>query len=97
MFRRRVFWSGVKLLLGTAAATLYNLPVIWLFHHYIFPSYWLGFLYFLIVPALSGVLAYKYAMRFADTMRILKTPLSVLEKFAERRKGIVEKIKSIGV
>lgn len=96
MFRREVFWSGVKLLLGALFATLYNLPAIWLFHDYIFQSYWLGFLYFMTVPAISGVIAYNYGLRFADTMRVMSAPKAVLAKFAERRNVLAAKIKQIG-
>ena len=37
MFRRKVFWSGVKLILGGFIAFLYNLPLFWLFPAYIYP------------------------------------------------------------
>ena len=60
IFKRDVFWSGVKMLLGGFVTALYNLPVIWLFHSYVYPSYWLGFLYFLTVPALSLIIGHAF-------------------------------------
>lgn len=96
IFRRRVFWSGVKLLLGALLATLFNLPVIWLFHDFIYESYWLGVLYFLTVPAISGVIAYNYALRFADTLRILKIPAQKILALVAKRDALTAKIKSLG-
>jgi 1-acyl-sn-glycerol-3-phosphate acyltransferase len=95
-FKRDVFWSGVKMIIGSALATLYNLPLIWLFHDYVFPSYWLGFLYFMTVPATSIVLAYQYGQKLKDTVRILKTKESVIASFVDRRKKLVEKINQFG-
>jgi len=96
LFKREVFWSGVKLLLGTTLATLYNLPVIWMFHDYVFESYWLGFLYFITVPAASIILAHQYGEMLKDTVRILRTKESVIASFVERRKKLVAKIRDFG-
>lgn len=94
-FRRKVFWSGVKGILGSAVATLYNLPVIWLFYAYIYPSYWLGILYFLTIPALSGIIAYNYFQKFRDLFRQLKISKDRLKHFAERRRVLEDEIKAL--
>ena len=97
IFKRDVFWSGVKMLLGTVVIAAFNLPAIWLFYDYIYESYWLGFLYYLIVPVFTGVIAYDYFAKLKDTIKILKAPKSVLEKFAHQRTNLVEKIKNLGL
>ncbi|MBK6525764.1 MAG: hypothetical protein IPG07_09565 [Crocinitomicaceae bacterium] len=97
IFKRDVFWSGVKMLLGGFVTTLYNLPVIWLFHSYIYPSYWLGFLYFLTVPALSLIIGHAYFEKLKDTVKILKVSKPTLEKFANRRKILLQKIADLGM
>lgn len=97
MFRRKVFWSGVKLLLGALVGTLFTLPAIWLFHDYIYPSYWLGVAYYLVVPITCGVIAYNYGLLFADTIRILKTSSEKLKLFSQKRRELVLKIKEIGL
>ena len=96
MFRRKVFWSGVKLLLGTTIDFILNLPVIWLFYEFVYPSYWFGLAYFLTVPAISGVIAYNYALKFMDTVRITSVKKDILEKFATRRKKIAEQLAVLG-
>ena len=97
MFRREVFWSGVKILLGAFIGMLFNLTVIWLFHEFVYPSYWLAVLYYLTIPAGCGIIAYNYGLLFADTMRILKMPAETLLKFVIRRKELVSKIKEAGL
>lgn len=97
IFKRDVFWSGVKMLLGGFVTTLYNLPVIWLFHSYVYPSYWLGFLYFLTVPALSLIIGHAYFEKLKDTVKILKVSKPTLEKFANRRKILLQKIADLGM
>ena len=97
LFKRDVFWSGVKLLIGSTLGALYNLPVIWLFHDYVFPSYWLGFAYFIIVPPIAIVFAHNYGQKLRDTARIMKADPALLEKFANRRKSLYEKTRKLFV
>ncbi len=76
-FKRRVFWSSVKLLLGMIIIGLLNIPVIFLFHNFVFPSYWLGFLYYLLI-GLFGLAAYmwfRYFKRFNEKGKMLKMDL----------------------
>jgi hypothetical protein len=58
-FKRRVFWSSVKMILGMISIGLLNIPVIFLFHAFIFPSYLLGILYYLFI-GLFGLAAYMW-------------------------------------
>lgn len=96
-FKRPVFWSGVKQLLGATVFTLYNLPIFYLFHEYVYPSYWLALVYFLVVPAISFVLAYNWYKRLKETIRIIKTDSTILSAFKERRDGLLEKMKAMNI
>lgn len=94
-FKRDVFWSGVKMILGTAASALINIPVIFLFHNYVYESYLLGLAYYLTVPALSGVFAYNYFKKFGDTLRLNKADDKKLASYVEKRKGLIARIKEM--
>jgi hypothetical protein len=48
-FKRTVFHGSVKLLLGMILMGVINLPVIFLIHEFIYPSYTLGILYYLFI------------------------------------------------
>jgi len=58
-FKRRVFWSSVKLILGMISIGLLNIPVIFAFYAFIYPSYLLGILYYLLI-GLFGLAAYMW-------------------------------------
>ncbi len=58
-FKRRVFWSSVKLILGMISIGLLNIPVIFAFHAFIYPSYLLGILYYHLI-GLFGLAAYMW-------------------------------------
>jgi hypothetical protein len=58
-FKRRVFWSSVKMLLGMISIGLLNIPVIFAFHAFIYPSYLLGLLYYHLI-GLFGLAAYMW-------------------------------------
>lgn len=59
-FKRRVFWSSVKFLLGYLVIFLINLPYLWVFYYFVYPSMWLGLIYVLIGTVAFGLIAYNY-------------------------------------
>lgn len=91
-FRRKVFWGSVKMLLGKLAMGLINIPFIFLFYHFVYPSYWLGFAYYIVIIPICGLIAYIYKLKLTDykTKGIVRK--MDLSKFIEKRKSIVEKI-----
>jgi 1-acyl-sn-glycerol-3-phosphate acyltransferase len=59
-FKRKVFWSSVKMLLGLVAIALFNVPIIILIvMSFQFPTV-IGVLYFVTVLPICGLLAYKW-------------------------------------
>lgn len=64
-FKRKVFWGSVKMLLGKIAMGLLNIPFIFLFYHFVYPSWWLAFLYYACI-GLFGLAAYLWMRNFKD-------------------------------
>ena len=90
-FKRKVFWSSVKMVVGKIVIGLVNIPVIFLFYHYVYPSYWLGFLYYASI-GLLGLSAYMwvhYLKEFKKKGVIRKTDIS---KFIKKREEIVQQL-----
>lgn len=84
-FRRKVFWGSVKLIMGKIIMGLINLPVIWLFHYFVYPSYWLGFAYYACI-GFFWTAAYEWMLnfkRFKQKGAVNKTDLSKLMKKRE--------------
>ncbi len=90
-FKRSVFWGSVKLLLGMISMGFLNIPVLFLFHSYIYPNYWFSMLYYLMI-GLFGLSAYMwwiYFIRFREKGWVATNDLS---KILEKRKNLLEKI-----
>ena len=93
-FKRKVFWSSVKMVLGKFAIGLFNIPVIFLFHYFIYPSYWLGFVYYALI-GLFGLSAYMwvtYLKEFKKKGIIRKTEVG---KFIKKREELVHQIRKV--
>lgn len=92
-FKRKVFWGSVKLLLGMIGLGLINIPVIFLFEAFVYPSYWLSFAYYAMI-GLFGLAAYMWFInfkRFKEKGLVSKADLS---KFITKRNELLEKIKT---
>lgn len=59
-FKRKVFWGGVKMMLGKLFIGLYNIPLVIILHLNLFDSHWISWPYYFIVPPLTGFIAYYY-------------------------------------
>jgi hypothetical protein len=92
-FKRKVFWGSVKLLLGMIGFGLINIPAIFLFEAFIYPSYWLGFVYYAFI-GLFGLAAYMWFInlkRFKEKGIVSKADLS---KLIAKRNELLAKIKT---
>ena len=58
-FKRRVFWGSVKMILGKLLTGIMNIPYIFVFYHFIHPSWWLAIAYFASI-GLVGTAAYVW-------------------------------------
>jgi 1-acyl-sn-glycerol-3-phosphate acyltransferase len=91
-FRRAVFWGSVKFLMGMILMGLINIPVIFLFHHFVYPSYLLGFLYYSCI-GLFFLAAYTSKMTWSDLKRKKEINLNKVSELAEERKRLLKEIK----
>jgi Acyltransferase len=48
-FKRKVFYGSVKLLLGMIGFGLINIPVVFLFYYFVYPSWWLAIFYYSLI------------------------------------------------
>ncbi len=94
-FKRRVFWSSVKLMLGKVSVGIFNIPVFFLIYNFIYPSFWLGLGYLLFIIPTLGLIAYLYHRKIS----IYKTKGLMqkmdLSPFIEKRRILIEKIKNL--
>lgn len=93
-FKRKVFWGSVKLLLGKILMGLLNIPVIFLFYHFVYPSYWLGFLYYALI-GLFGLAAYMWFKNYKSFVVKGKMKHAKLDKIWQKREEVLVKIKNI--
>ncbi|MBC9811328.1 1-acyl-sn-glycerol-3-phosphate acyltransferase [Crocinitomicaceae bacterium CZZ-1] len=93
-FRRKVFWGSVKLLTGKISMGLLNIPFIFLFYKFVYPSYWLAFAYYLSI-GLFGLAAYMWFRNFKAFK--IKGAMKKMDigKFWKKRTELAEKIKQL--
>lgn len=93
-FKRKVFWGSVKMILGVIILGFLNIPVIFLFYHFIYPSWTISILYYFSI-GLTGLAAYMWAInlkRYKTKGVILKTNL---DKLALKRTELAERIEKL--
>jgi glycerol-3-phosphate O-acyltransferase/dihydroxyacetone phosphate acyltransferase len=91
-FKRDVFWSGVKLMVGATLSAVYNVIFIFFFYKFIYPSYGLALLYYLIVPSITGLIAYVQVKNLKNALAYRKVQSSELAKMLAIRKTLVDKL-----
>lgn len=94
-FKRDVFWSGVKIILGWVFAALINIPLIFIGYHFIYESYLVWLAYYFTVPALSGVFAYNYFKKLGDTRRFNKASEEKLKHYGKEREQLLNSMKEL--
>ncbi len=96
-FRRKVFWGGVKMMVGKALVGIYNIPFLFLFYYLVYPNWWLAFLYYFTVPGITGVQAYYWFQKltyFLEKKKIKKAKID-LTKFTKKQNDLEGKIKEV--
>lgn len=90
-FKRKVFWSSVKLIMGKITIGLFNIPVIFLFYYFVYPSWILAFAYYFFI-GVYGALAYVWF----TTLKTYKTKGAIqkadLSKFVKKRDDLESRI-----
>lgn len=93
-FRRRVFWGSVKVVMGKILIAIFNIPFIFVFYYFIYPSWWLAIAYFFTI-GLTGLAAYMWIHNlrtFKIKGVLLKTDTS---KFRQKREALIERMKQV--
>jgi hypothetical protein len=93
-FKRKVFWSSVKLLTGKITMGLFNIPFIFLFYKFIYPSYILAFLYYVSI-GLFGLSAYMWFRNYKSYKIKCKMKKMNLNKIWNKRLELYSKIKKL--
>jgi len=91
-FKRKVFWASVKMILGALAIGIINIPVIFLFYYFIFPSWLLAIFYYLTI-GLTGLAAYMLVRNlktFTIKGKVNKTDLSGILKKREALEAAIK-------
>ena len=93
-FKRRVFWGSVKLVMGKIVIGLVNIPAIFLFYYFVYPSWLLAIAYYFAI-GLFGLAAYMWFRNleyFKVKGQINKADIS---KFIEKRKDLVSRVEDV--
>lgn len=93
-FKRKVFWGSVKLILGKLSIFIFNIPVIFLFYYFIYPSILLSILYLLAI-GIFGLAAYIWFFNLQEykIKRVLEN--QDISKIVERRNELERKINDL--
>jgi hypothetical protein len=90
-FKRPVFWGSVKLLLGTAVFGLVNIPYIFIFKSWIYPSTGLALLYYFGI-GFYGLATYSWFNNYKRFKEKGKTAKVDLSKIVAKRKLVSSRI-----
>lgn len=90
-FKRPVFWSSVKVVLGMLLIGLYNIPLIFLFKAYVYPSYWLAMLNYILVPfyGLATLLWFDALSEISNAQKVKNAKWDTL---VEKRQNLLKQI-----
>jgi len=93
-FKRKVFWGSVKMMLGKLVGAIWNIPIIILLNHYLFPNNWIGVAYFFLIPVLCFA-AYMYVRAFKEFR--IKGAMDKIDvsKFVAKRADLAKRIEEL--
>ncbi len=99
-FKRAVFWSSVKMMLGAVAIGLFNIPLVLLLNHFVFiPLFFdlktinlfIPWIYYFTIP-IFGVIAYRWFQTAQDLSAMAKLRKSAnLASLLAERSALIEK------
>lgn len=93
-FKRKVFWSSVKMMLGMLTMALFNWPIVSVLNTYFIHNGWLALVYFFTIP-LFGLSAYIWKREFVSIKTKQKLKKTNLDEFVLKREKLVEKVNSL--
>lgn len=94
-FKRRVFWSSVKMVAGLALSGFYNIIFIFLFYNFVYPSWWLALLYYFTVPCIGFLIMHAW-LKSRKELPIKKACRNKkLHSFVAKRTSMIKEINEI--
>ncbi len=93
-FKRPVFWSSVKVILGSLILTLWNIPLVWLLHAFLVKNGLVSLIYFLMLPFI-GLITYYWFRRLKDYRTKKALQKMDLSAILEKRKQLMEQIERL--
>jgi hypothetical protein len=90
-FKRKVFWGSVKVVTGMILMGLYNIPFIFLFHSFVYPSWLLALSYYWLTP-FFGLAAYIWFMEHSRLKNYKKVNYSDLTALRQEREELLRRI-----
>lgn len=94
-FKRKVFWGSTKMMLGKLFGAIYNVPFLFLFYHFVFPSYLVAAVYCIFTPILTGLLTYNAFGRLKDYKVKSKMNSKNLASILNKRESLIETTKRL--
>ena len=92
-FKRRVFWSGIKMILGFFIISLYNIILIFSINAvFDLVNGWVAWSYLILLVPFLGLIAYEYNRLFKTIMAKNRTAKSALTPFLSDRKELEDLI-----
>lgn len=100
-FKRKVFWSSVKMVMGMILLGFYNIILAVLFYHFIFPDIWVTLAYYFVVTPLSGVITYDWMMlnskEIAAKNKFNNISDQEKKELKEKRQSLIDRLYALGV
>lgn len=93
-FKRRVFWSSVKVMLGSLVMALWNIPLVCLLNAFLVHDWVLSLAYFLLLPFVGLITYYwfRWLKDYRTKKTLQKTDLSAILK---KRSELTERIDAL--
>lgn len=89
-FKRRVFWSGVKIAAGWFIFGLWNITFIFLFYNFVYPNVWAALAYYFFGTPVIMKGFYVFKEDFLDLLKKLTASKKDLIEFSGKRKELKE-------
>jgi 1-acyl-sn-glycerol-3-phosphate acyltransferase len=93
-FKRPVFWSSVKMMLGMLALAIWFWPLVAMLNHFVFKNGWIALGFYFLLP-LVGVFLYNYRRKikiYRSKKGLLNVDLSQIQR---KREDLEQRIKQL--
>ncbi|MBI2258042.1 MAG: 1-acyl-sn-glycerol-3-phosphate acyltransferase [Flavobacteriia bacterium] len=90
-FRRKVFWSSVKMVMGLILMGILMIPIVMIYHHTFIHDFWVSLLVYLFLP-FFGLYTYQWFKAYKEYKIRKYWSKKTLSSFVEKRKVLLSKI-----